>query len=93
MCPALWAQSSYVAPKRILAKKGYRPGVYGDARFRQNNSTNQETLSTLNENETSTGIESTFLNLTFAFEPIHKIQYTLVGLFRYRPLTNDESAS
>jgi hypothetical protein len=135
-CPVLVAQTSYVAPTKILAKKGYQLGVYGDAfvtskridkdgknvdfedgekfsrtqgevigyygltgnfqvgggaRFRQNNSTNQAPLSTLNENETSTGIESTFLTLTFAFEPINRIQYTLEGLFRYRPYTNDES--
>lgn len=38
----------------------------------------------------NSGLESTFLNLMFAFKPVDRIQYTLEGTFRYRPYTNDE---
>lgn len=136
LCPTLWAQTSYVAPTKILFKKGYQLGISGDvfttstrkdkdgktvkfedgesfsrtqgevigyygltgnlqvgggARFRQNNSTRLTPVTLIEDNETSTGIESTFLTLTYAFEPVDRIQYTLEGLFRYRPYTNEES--
>lgn len=138
LCPSLWAQTSYVAPTKILAKKGYQLGLSGDifttskridkdgkdvdfedgekfsrtqgevagyfgltgnlqvgggARFRQNASTRLVPITLVEENESSTGIESTFFTLTYAFEPIDRVQYTMEGLFRYRPYTNDESTS
>lgn len=136
LCPILWAQTSYVAPNKILFKKGYQLGITGDifttlkrvdkdgkkvsyedgekfsrsqaevagyygltgnfqvgggARFRQNTSARLIPVTLEEENETSSGIESTFLHLTYAFEPIDRVQYTLEGLFRYRPYTNEES--
>lgn len=123
------AQTSYVAPTKILSKKGYEFGLSGDVfnsskkvdkdrgnidfgdgesfsrtqgtvsgfyglthnfqigggvRFRQNSST------VSNETDTSTGVESTFLNLIFAFKPVGRFQYTLEGLYRYRPYSNAE---
>lgn len=36
------------------------------------------------------GLQSTFFNLMFAFQPVDRMQYTLEGTFRYTPYTNDE---
>lgn len=133
---ALNAQTSYVAPTRILAKKAYQLSISGDywnttkridkdgdnvdfedgekfsriqgevqglfgltenlqigtgARFRQNQSTSFITTTSENETETSTGVESIFVNGVFAFKPVDRLQYTLEGMFRYRPYTNDET--
>lgn len=130
----LLAQTSYVAPTKILGKKAYQIGITGEmfnstksiddkrndvpfedgesfsrlqgefagyygltgnlqvgggARFRQNSST---ILNGLGEevSETSTGVQSTFFSLIYAFKPVDRLQYTLEGLFRYTPYTNDE---
>lgn len=133
---AVAAQTSYVAPTKVLAKKAYQLGVGGDffnttdrkdqdgdsvdfedgekfsriqgevqghygltgnlqvgggARFRQNQSTSLNTTTQENESETSTGVESTFFQLVYAFPAMDRVQYTLEGLFRYRPYTNDET--
>jgi hypothetical protein len=125
-----WGQTSYVAPTRILIKKGYQLGLSGDyfssstrqdkdgkeiefedgdsftrtqgdvnafygltenlqigggVRFRQNSSSIQD------ETETSTGVESTYFNLMYAFKPVDKFQYVIEGTFRFRPFTNEET--
>ena len=129
------AQTSYVAPTKILSKKGYQLGISGESftssqrvdqdsekldyedgeafsrlqgevsgfygltdnfqigggvRHRQNkstllNATNEE------ETETSTGVESTFVNMIYAFKPVDRFQYTLEGTFRFRPYSNEET--
>ncbi len=130
----LLAQTSYVAPTKILGQKAYQIGVSGEmftstksidkdrekvefedgesfsrlqgefsgyygltdnlqigggARFRQNSSTLLN-ASNEEESESSTGVQSTFFSLIYAFKPIDRLQYSLEGLFRYTPYTNDE---
>lgn len=125
------AQTSYVAPTKILSQKGYQLGVSGESftsskrvdkdnnkidfndgegfsrlqgevsgfygltenfqigggvRFRQNTF-----LSSSTDTETSTGVESTFFNLIYAFKPINRFHYALEGTFRFRPYSNEES--
>lgn len=127
------AQTTYVAPTRILEKKGYQLGVSADAfvssksvdrdnkdvdfeggdafkrfqgeftglygltenlqiggglRYRQNVSTIES--SGVENTETSTGVESTFVSLKYAFKPVDQLYYSVEGLFRYTPFTNDE---
>jgi hypothetical protein len=38
----------------------------------------------------STGLQSTFFSMMYAFNQVDKMQYTLEGLFRYTPYTNEE---
>lgn len=130
----LLAQTSYVAPTKILGQKAYQIGVSGEmftstksidkerekiefedgesfsrlqgefsgyygltdnlqigggARFRQNRSTILD-ASNEEQSESSTGVQSTFFSLIYAFKPIDRLQYSLEGLFRYTPYTNDE---
>lgn len=130
------AQTSYVAPTRILMKKGYQLGISGEyfksstridkdgdeqefedgdafsriqgefagyygltenlqigggARFRQNAATMTDTTSGEKETETSTGVESTFVNLIFAFKPVDRLSYVLDGTFRFKTYSNEES--
>lgn len=130
------AQTSYVAPTKILGKKGYQLGgsadywstskrvdkdgknvsfesgesfsriqgsvfgsygltenlqVSGGARFRQNQSKSLNSTTAQIDNETSTGVESTWINLIYAFKPVNQWHYTLEGSFRYRPFTNEET--
>lgn len=132
----LVAQTSYVAPTKILGKGAYQlslsaemfksskridedgndvkfedgesfsrlqgevGGLYGltenlqiggGARFRQNNSTFFNTATSEEESESSTGIDSTFVSLMYAFKPVGRLQYTLEGMYRYTPYTNEES--
>jgi hypothetical protein len=132
----LWAQTSYVAPARILQKKSYQFGVSneyfkstnrvdpdgkrqpfengqaffryqsdislqygltegfqlgGGIRVRQNSSTTLEDNSTQNSIETSTGVESTYVTLMYAFKPVERMQYSLEALFRFRPYSNEET--
>jgi hypothetical protein len=42
------------------------------------------------ETQSSSGLESTFVNAAYAFKPVGQFQYTLEGLFRWRPFRNDE---
>lgn len=129
------AQTSYVAPTKILMKKGYQLGITGDyfkssnrvdkdgkkqpfedgdafsrvqgevigsygltenlqvslgARFRQNASTSTDTNGDKNT-DTATGVESTFVNLIFAFKPIDRFQYVLDGTFRFKTYSNEET--
>lgn len=129
------AQTSYVAPTKILGKKGYQIGISGDffktskridkdgtkvpmkdgesfsrtqgeffgqfgltgnlqigggARFRQNKSAALNSTTNQIENESSSGVESTFVSLMYGFQSVDRWQYTLEGLFRFRPFTNSE---
>ena len=64
--------------------------IGGGVRFRQNastmmNSSNEE------ETDTSTGVQSTFVNLMYAFKPVDRLRYVIEGSFRYMPYTNEES--
>lgn len=131
-----FAQTSYVAPTKILTEKGYQLGVSGEffksskrvdkdgkdiefgdseafsrmqgevsgyygltenlqigggVRFRQNRSTLMNLTTNEEETDTSTGVESTFFNLIFAFKPVDRLQYVLEGTFRFRPYTNEET--
>ena len=67
--------------------------IGGGIRFRQNSSTLLNTTTGEEESESSSGVESTFANFTFAFKPINRMHYTLEGLFRFRPFTNDEGTT
>jgi hypothetical protein len=132
----LWAQTSYVAPARVLQKKSYQfnvtsdyfkstnridadgkrqPLVNGQAfsryqtdlslqyapaeglqvgggiRLRQNSSTIQLNNSTQNSTETSTGVESTYASIMYGFKPVDRWQYSLEGVFRFRPYSNEET--
>lgn len=128
--------TSYVAPTRVLAAKGYQLGVYTDYftrtelrdekgkkveeaddykfnrvqtevsgqygatndlqfgvgfRFRQNVGMQpDENDTTQDVKATGSGLQSTFLNLMFAFKQVDRVQYTLEGTFRYSPYTNNE---
>jgi hypothetical protein len=129
------AQTSHVAPTKILSQKGYQLGVSGESftsskrvdkdnnkidfndgegfsrfqgevsgfygltenlqigggvRFRQNKSTFLN-ASSEEETDTSTGVESTFFNLIYAFKPVDRFHYVLEGTFRFRPYSNEES--
>lgn len=131
-----WAQTSYVAPTRILAKKGYQLGFSADVfrstkrldekrdqvdyasgesfsrlqgevfgsygltenlqigagvRVRQNVSSYFSQFTNDIKDETSTGVESTFFNLIYAFKPVNDLLFTLEGTFRMRPYTNEQS--
>jgi hypothetical protein len=130
------APTSYVAPTRVLAAKGYQLGAYVDYftrtelrddkgkkveeaddykfnrvqtevsgqygatndlqfglgfRFRQNVGTQIDREDVTQEvKATGSGLQSTFLNLMFAFKQVDRVQYTLEGTFRYSPYTNNE---
>lgn len=60
-------------------------------RFRQNSGSQADATVPTNEVKgTSSGLQSTFLNLMFAFKQVDRIQYTIEGTFRYSPYTNNE---
>ena len=65
--------------------------IGGGARFIQNNSSTFDPLTSENENESSSGIQSTFVSMMYGFKPVGKLLYTIEGLFRYMPYTNEES--
>ena len=128
------AQTSYVAPTKVLNKKGYQLGATGEyfkstksidkdgndvefgdeeafsrmqgevegrygltnelqisggVRFRQNKST-MLNASAEPEDETSTGVQSTFVSLMYGFKPVDRFHYALEGTFRFTPYTNEE---
>ncbi len=60
----------------------------GGVRFRQNNAKSEVNGESFNA--TSSGVQSTFFNLQFAFKKVDQIQYTLEGTFRYTPYSNNE---
>jgi len=66
--------------------------IGGGLRLRQNNSVGLDSVSSEKESETSSGVESTFVNFLYAFKPTRRLQYAFEGLFRYRPFTNKESS-
>lgn len=131
------AQTSYVAPTKVLNKKGYQLGVTGEffkssksinkdgkdldyadgesftrmqgevegrygltpelqlsggVRFRQNRSTIINAQGE-EEDETSSGVQSTYLTLIYAFKPIDRLHYAFEGTFRFTPYTNEESTA
>lgn len=61
-------------------------------RWRRNSSTSLDATGN-NNTLSSSGVQSTFFNMKYAFRPVGKLQYTLEGLFRYTPYTNKESTS
>lgn len=63
--------------------------VSGGIRYRQNASTALN-LSNEEETQTSTGLQSTYVNLMYAFKPVDRLHYALEGTFRYVPYTNKE---
>lgn len=62
-------------------------------RFRQNRSTSLNLGTEELETETSTGVESTYLNLMYAFKPVNQVTYAVDGGYRFRPFTNKEEGS
>jgi hypothetical protein len=72
--------SGYFAPTENLQ-------IGAGARYRRNESSLDV------KRESGSGIESTFLNLMYAFKPVNQIYYALEASYRYRPFTNkgDES--
>lgn len=68
------------------------------ARLRQNSSTYfqvpaDDVVSSTNEEEfspTQSGFQSTALSIMYGFKPVDRLQYTLEGLFRYIPYTNED---
>ncbi len=67
--------------------------VGGGVGFRQNDSAKLNTVTSEMENETSVGVQSTFFNFMYAFRPVDRLQYTLDGLVRYMPYTNEETTA
>lgn len=67
--------------------------IGGGIRFRQNQSTLLNITNDELETETSTGVESTYVNLMYAFKPINQITYSVDGSYRYRPFSNQEEGS
>lgn len=129
-----WAQTSYVAPTKVLEKRGYQFGVSADyfsstkkinqdgeeisfedgekftrlqseikgsygltdqlqfgggVRLRQNASTSVN-ASGEEETGTSTGVQSTFVQLMYAFKPVDRLRYAIEGTFGYIPYSNSE---
>lgn len=67
--------------------------IGGGVSFRQNDSSKFNTITSSQENDTSVGVQSTFFNFMYAFKPVGRLQYTLDGLIKYMPYTNEESTS
>ncbi len=63
----------------------------GGVRYRQNSSNVVSPLTGLEENNVSSGVESTFVNILYAFAPIDKMTYALEGSFRFRTFSNQET--
>lgn len=57
-------------------------------RFRQNKAQNEVNGEELEA--TSSGLQSTFASIMYAFDQVDQMQYTLEGLFRYTPYNNEE---
>jgi hypothetical protein len=64
--------------------------IGGGVRVRQNNS---KLLNASNEieEESSTGVQSTFVSFLYAFKPIDQYRFSLEGQYRYMPFANEES--
>lgn len=60
----------------------------GGVRVRQNSST--ELKSGEEETDTSTGLQSTFVGLMYAFKPVGRLYYAIEGSVRYMPYSNEE---
>ena len=57
-------------------------------RFRQNAAVSE--LAGDRQTAASSGIQSTFANITYAFPKVDQMKYTVEGTFRYIPYTNDQ---
>lgn len=86
---------SYTEDESFQRIQGEVAGLYGltenlqiggRVRFRQNSSTNA--MGTENSN----GVESTYVNLIYAFKPIGQYHYSLEGGFGLRPFNNEEGS-
>ncbi len=75
----------------VLGLYGLTPQlqVGAGARFRQNTSSYTDG-SGEKIDASSSGFESTVFHLMYAFDPVGRLQYTLEGLYRFTPYTNDE---
>lgn len=62
------------------------------ARLRHNSSSYLDGLGT-QVDATGSGLESTSFMIMYAFAPVGRLQYTLEGLFRFRPFTNDSKVT
>ena len=136
-----FAQTSYVAPTKVLKEKGYQIGIGADyfsttkpvdengkgikfqngekftrtqvdfmgyygatdqlqfglgARLRQNSASyyavpaDGSSTTAQQWNPTQSGLQSTAFSVMYAFKPVDRIQYTLEGMFRYVPYTNED---
>ncbi len=65
--------------------------ISGGVRYRQNNSTVISTLTGEAENDVSSGVESTFVNILYAFPTVDRMTYALEGSFRFRTFSNQET--
>lgn len=65
--------------------------VGGGVSFRQNASTTS--ASGKDETDTSTGLQSTFATLKYAFRPVDRLYYAIEGTVRYMPYTNEDASS
>jgi hypothetical protein len=65
--------------------------ISGGVRYRQNNSTVINTLTGEAENDVSSGVESTFVNILYAFPTVDRMTYALEGSFRFRTFSNQET--
>ncbi len=83
---------------KFTREQGEVNGYYGAAdnfqiglgmRFRQNQSTFYDSQN-LQHTPSQSGLQSTMLSLKYAFKPVGKLQYTLEGMFRYTPYTNED---
>lgn len=67
--------------------------IGGGVRYRQNASKVLNSSTNEIDSETSSGVQSTFVNLVFAFKPVGQLYYAIDGTFRYTPYTNEESSA
>lgn len=65
----------------------------GGVRFRQNASKVFNPTTTEIDSETSSGVQSAFVNAMFAFKPVDQLHYAVEGTYRYTPYTNEESTA
>jgi len=61
------------------------------ARLRHNRSVLFNNTTGENDSENSTGLESTFVSALFSMKPLNRLQYSLGGIYRHRPYTNEEN--
>lgn len=67
--------------------------IGGGVRIRQNASKVLNSTTNEIDSETSNGVQSTYVNLMFAFKPVDQLRYAVEGTYRYTPYTNEESSA